>query len=92
MNKKEAINMNNIMIISQNKKTAINYNNIFALEIRESYYKGTLTGYEIAAKNVGTGFFTALGSYSWEYRCVEVFNEITDKIIRGVGCIEMPER
>ena len=84
--------MNNIVIISQDKKRAINYNNIFALEIEACYYKGKLKEWRAAAKNVGTGSLTVLGFYSSEYRCVEVFNEITDKIIRGVGRIEMPER
>ena len=84
--------MKNTMIISQNKKIAMNYNNIFALGMEERYYEGKLKEWRIVAKSVGTGHLTTLGFYSSEYRCVEVFNEITDKIIRGVGRIEMPER
>lgn len=84
--------MNNIMIISQNKKIAMNYNNIFALGIEECYYEGKLKEWRIVAKSVGISHLTTLGFYSSEYQCVEVFNTITDKIIRGVGRIEMPER
>lgn len=84
--------MRNIIIISQDKKIAMNYNNIFALGMEERYYEGKLKEWRIAAKNVGTGHLTTLGFYPSEYRCMEVFNTITDKIIRGVERIEMPER
>jgi hypothetical protein len=84
--------MKNIVIISQDKKIAINYNNIFALGIEKRYYEGKLKDWRIAAKNVGTGHLTTLGFYASEDRCVEVFNAITDKIVRDAGRIEMPER
>lgn len=84
--------MKNTMIISQNKKIAMNYNNIFALGMEERYYEGKLKEWRIVAKSVGTGHLTTLGFYSSEHRCFQVLEEITDKIVREVAHIEMPER
>lgn len=83
--------MKNIVIISQNKKIAMNYNNIFALGIEECYYEGKIKEWRIVAKSVGTSHLTTLGFYPSEYRCVEVFNAITDEIIHGIERIEMPK-
>jgi hypothetical protein len=85
---KGLINMNNIVIISQDKESVINYNNISCLYIKEPY---TDSGkWQLVATDNGNHFFS-LGSYS-RGKCFQVLEEITDKIIRDVVRIEMPER
>ena len=80
--------MNNIIIISQDKEKVMNYKNISCLYVKEPY---TDTGeWKIVAVDNGDHVFS-LGSYP-RGRCFQILEEITDKIIREVNRIEMPER
>lgn len=80
--------MRNTVIISQNKEKVMNYNNISCLYVKEPY---TDSGeWQIMAVDNGDHVFS-LGSYP-RGKCFQVLEEITDKIVREVVRIEMPER
>ena len=80
--------MKNIVIISQDREKVMNYNNISCLYAKEPYTD--LGQWQIVATDNGDHVFS-LGSYP-RARCFQILIEITDKIVREVARIEMPER